>query len=215
MTKRRLDLPKPQPPEVTHSDNNMPRRLDIDVSGFGNSEGSTDVLDPEVRSALEKVPAEPKSSSESSRPATKKPSNRSPRRTAAKTAGAANMAIRRKRNALLPHRLVPALRDRAVEDSIPHGEVVVDAFVNHIDAVREELAADQGDSERRKKLGLPARRRRQPRLGDDELERRVQVGLYMPNQAISVIESAAGELGISWSYLVSLVLDRELIAGTT
>ena len=73
--------------------------------------------------------------------------------------------------------------------------------------------ADKGDEERRKKLGLPPRRRRQPRLGDDELERRVQVGLYMPTQAIEVIEQAAGEFGISWSYLVSLLLDRELARG--
>jgi len=33
----------------------------------------------------------------------------------------------------------------------------------------------------------------------------------MPTQASDVLQQAAGEFGISWSYLVSLLLDRELV----
>lgn len=213
MTDRRLDVPKPpRPAAVTPAEPESPpaRRLDIDVSGFSDGNGSTDVIDPEVRAALAKASPE-HAERPKERPADSKPKSSRPKKAAkAKPEEDDEPKLRRKRNALLPHRLVPALRDRAADDQVPHGEVVVDAFVNHIDAVRAELEADRGDEERRKKLGLPPRRRRQPRLGEDELERRVQVGLYMPTQAIEVIEQAAGQFGTSWSYLVSLLLDREL-----
>ncbi len=215
MTDRRVEVPKPQRPAAAPPPEPAPaRRLDIDVSGFGDANAATDVIDPEVRAALDRAaPTAPPEEGRDQTPAPAKPKRtRSRAKPKAKPAEDETPA-RRKRNVLLPHRLVPGLRDRATEDAVPHGEVVVDAFVNHIEAVRSELAADRGDEERRKKLGLPARRRRQPRLGEDELERRVQVGLYMPTQAIEVIDEAAGELGISWSYLVSMLLDRELAVG--
>jgi len=203
MTDRKLGVPKPVPPEPEEV---SARKLELDVGGFAAlqpSSGTTEKLSPVIA-------AEPPRKPE----ARDKKSTTKPRRTQSKpkTAAKGSVAkeIRRKRNALLPHRLVPDLRDRAHEDGVPHGEIVIDAFVNHIDAIRAELAADKGDAERRKKLGLPVRRRRQPRVGEDEVERRVQVGLYMSQQAISVIEEAADEFGISWSYLVSLLLDREL-----
>ncbi len=212
MSDRRVDVPKLRRPSgsTVVEEVEQPPRLDLDISGFSDGNGSTDVIDPEVRAALTKASPDTTADRPKTEPAVTKRKRRKTKSAESKADDKDETKLRRKRNVLLPHRLVPALRDRATDDQVPHGEVVVDAFVNHIDAVRTELTADKGDEERRRKLGLPPRRRRQPRLGDDELERRVQVGLYMPTKAIEVIEEAAGEFGISWSYLVSLLLDREL-----
>jgi hypothetical protein len=204
MSNRILGVPKPVPPEPGQA---PARKLKLDVGGFAEPEAaaataappSEEVQPKPAKAAAQARKAEPRRQQSPSKP---KPAAR---------AASSPAEIRRKRNALLPHRLVPHLRDRAHEDGVPHGEVVIDAFVNHIDEIRADMAADRRDAERRAKLGLPPRRRRQPRVDDDEVERRVQVGLYMPERAISVIEEAAEEFGISWSYLVSLLLDRELV----
>ncbi len=205
MTDRTLGLPKPVPPSPEETST---RKLALDVGGFAETPPSAPPAEESQDAPGVKTPDVAETKRETARPRTRK-SRTKPKIAAKEQAGD---EVRRKRNALLPHRLVPDLRDRAHDDGVPHGEVVIDAFVNHIDAVRVEMTADRGDAERRKKLGLPARRRRQPRVGEDEVERRVQVGLYMSQQAISVIEEASDEFGISWSFLVSLLLDRELAA---
>ncbi len=206
MTDRKLGVPKPVPPSPEEVST---RKLNLDIGGFAAAQPTAPSADSSPPAPAAKTTEATDTKRESARPKTRK--SQSKTETAAKER--AGDEIRRKRNALLPHRLVPDLRDRAHDDGVPHGEIVIDAFVNHIDAVRSEMTADRGDAERRKKLGLPARRRRQPRVGEDEVERRVQVGLYMSQQAISVIEEAADEFGISWSYLVTLLLDRELSTG--
>lgn len=205
MTDRKLGVPKPVPPSPEEV---SARRLELDVGGFAATGPTTIDVDKPVAAPSSEAQKTTKSKAEGAGARNKTARSRAKSRAKAEP----ELEIRRKRNVLLPHRLVPHLRDRAQADGVPHGEIVIDAFVNHIDSIRAEMAADRGDAERRKKLGLPARRRRQPRVGDDEVERRVQVGLYMSQRAISVIEEAAGEFDISWSFLVSLLLDRELAA---
>lgn len=203
MTDRRLGVPKPVPPSL---EGVSAKKLELDVAGFAASQPAATTVERPSEVVPTETPRAPATKGHETKPKARKTQSKAKAATKADT----DNEIRRKRNALLPHRLVPDLRDRARDDGVPHGEIVIDAFVNHIEAIRAELTADRGDAERRKKLGLPARRRRQPRVGEDEVERRVQVGLYMSQQAISVIEEAADEFGISWSYLVTLLLDREL-----
>ncbi len=115
---------------------------------------------------------------------------------------------KRKATVQLPNRLVDPLRGRATEQGVVLGEVIVSAYVNHIRTVEAELAAPDDDP--RVELGLPPQPRERRRRPADLRERPTQVGLYLPQTAYEVLDRTATELGVSRSYLVTMLLDLEL-----
>ncbi len=124
-----------------------------------------------------------------------------------KEPGSSKATAKRKATVQLPNRLIGPLRARASEQGVVLGEVIVSAYVTHIDQVESELTAV--DDEARVELGLPPVPRSRRRRPDDLGERPTQVGLYLPQSAYEVLDRTADELGVSRSYLVTKLLDLE------
>jgi hypothetical protein len=95
------------------------------------------------------------------------------------------------------------LRTEAETRGVYKADVVLDAFANHMDDVRDERRSEQRDGRR------PRERRRKTVVDATQCQ------LYLSDAERDMLDAAAADVGLSRSEMVSRLLELELDGATT
>lgn len=174
-------------PDLRNHEESSPR-ISLDVSGFTSPH--PDVEDPPT----------------GDEPGTRSMPPSRPRTTRRPKSGEG--AGKRKTTVQLPHRLIDSLRELGERTDETHAEIITQAYVGHGDDLETDLVDTQA-AQRRAELGLPPPEPPRP-ASLIAGEPRGQLGLYVRDEVLRVLDRTAQNLGISRSHLIEELLDRHL-----